>query len=233
MRLHNVYGEEEVFVWMKLDVNGPCLDVFPATAWAVGFAPKWWEDEVAMGGIESPISTRWTSSHDGYSDMWIHFGLHFGVAPKQPFLVHVKEPRYYRSSYEYDEWDVEWDWDLVKAVPLSPEKAARRWEASIAAVRAERDAMTEARRALMKKAAEDTSAMFLKTDVYWTRYYDEQSPPDGTICRLYSSHGNWIQLAEGRSDNGHEKALDNLVSTAMKKFPHLEESTIRSLPRKY
>jgi hypothetical protein len=55
------------------------------------------------------------------------WALEAGLAPDQPFLVRIDVPYSYRSSWEYDEWDEDYNYEIIFAQPLPKEETAKRW----------------------------------------------------------------------------------------------------------
>lgn len=53
----------------------------------------------------------------------------FGVAPGQAFLLRIDQPRRVSVSWEYpSEYDIEWDWDLVRVCPWTSDMVRQNWD---------------------------------------------------------------------------------------------------------
>lgn len=93
--------------------------------------PEWlyWEEheEGIVGAIYNSLE------YDVHDDMptWARWGLENGVAPFQPFLLRFPMPHYmkhYIWEYGCYEYDVEYDWDIMRALPWPKEKVLFQWE---------------------------------------------------------------------------------------------------------
>ncbi len=84
----------------------------------------WLQDEISNMGWRDII----TDSHGSYAV--INWALENGIAPEQPFLIRFDQPHVinYGRSYEGDyDCDVEYNFEIIKAIPLAPEECAKRW----------------------------------------------------------------------------------------------------------
>lgn len=118
----DVYFDDVVYVWARLLPGGSWgdLDLELYDGPSIGEMPEWFSDygEWLDGALiryrcGTPSSITWA--------------LENGIAPGQPFLLEVGPPRSYRCSWEYDEWDVDYDVGLVRVLPNSIDRAARSW----------------------------------------------------------------------------------------------------------
>jgi hypothetical protein len=229
--LVDLYNAEGVRVWLRLDDD--CrgdLDIRRIRGPHLGTPPEWFTEECSESRLESVIHPQWRP--DGGT--WATWALEHGLCPGQPFLVEIDAPRLYRCSYEYDEWDVEWTWDLLDVVPRSPERAARIWADFYVRRREILEAQRQDAADRRLKSETDRAAMFISTGVYWhSRYYDECSPPDGEIVRLLSKHGALHIEGRAHGERAQERAWDDLVRRAVLRLPHLTPQFIRELPRRW
>lgn len=117
------------------------------------------------------------------------WALREGIVTRQPFLVCVTLPRYYRCSGEYNEWDFEIDAIVVDRLP--PASSARdlaRFLDETAYYKRETEEM-RVRLANMRLA--DVGRMFLLRSRYYPSYIDDMTPPHGVRVSLCSS---WQRL---------------------------------------
>lgn len=241
----DAYSPQFVRMWLRL--HGTDFEEVPGpVGTCIGEIPEWFSRDAMELGWDGIFSAYGRSSGDGFPHD-LRFLLDFGLAPDQPFLVHLETPHWYRSSYEYNEWDCEWTWDIIDRAPLAPEVAAQRWER---ALREEKEwlkakAEREERHRFLARSQRD--AMFISSCVYWGRgRYDEMSAPNALRLSLCSSvpwdgrktaekhHRRLVtmQLVSGCDEErgDHEVAMNELVKAALKELPGLDEAFIRKLP---
>jgi hypothetical protein len=128
---NNLFFPGEVHVWYRFHTNG-CHDLVPVPyeAPVIGSPPDWWEEH---GGDLAEMLGLNVFDHyielDGLSFRyaWLYWAVEHGIAPGQLFQVAIEEPQWHKTSYEYDEWDIEWQSELLGTVPIAPAAAARRW----------------------------------------------------------------------------------------------------------
>jgi len=241
----NVYSQVVCYVWLRLVRDGLDLSLEPClTVHVFGEIPEWFDYEIGQSGWDSVISTDYKpcESDANLTGSWNYWALEMGVCPSQPFLVEIKPPRYYKCSYEYDEWDVEYFWDLAMTAPRSPRQAARAWELWKTECGKNHVAYRAWREHEEYKRTHDVKAMYIRYDAWGGGYsYDDQ----GYIVALCSTHGGgW--LIEGRSPNyaehsksrdegkppSYERAWSDLLENIQKHLPHLDPKVIRELPRR-
>lgn len=247
----NVYSQPVCFIWLKVVRDGLDLGVEAEhDVERFGETPEWFEHEMDNTDWESVISPEWKSRADesNFTGTWNDWALQEGFSPGQRFLIEFKHPRWYRCSWEYEEYDVEYYWDIVLREPRTPKQAIRAWEQWRKACEEAREGCRRARAAHQHKRQHDVAAMYIQYDAFWSGgYYDDCSPPDGYIVRLCSSHGGgWI--AEGRSPTSEERyrrrdsepvvpsrerAWDNLIDDVRRRLPHLDVDAIRKLSTRY
>lgn len=121
----DVYTSKAIYVWHKL-VGRVCLDTEECGHYSVGRLPAWryWDESYS-------VHDMLTADTSSYEEVYIHWALEHGVAPGQPFLLRINEPEYTRcGGYDgYDEFDVDWSYEFIRAVPWSRDKALRSWAA--------------------------------------------------------------------------------------------------------
>jgi hypothetical protein len=149
----------------------------------------------------------------------------------------MAEPYYSKTvTMEGNEYDVEYDCQVVRVLPRSRAKAAASWDRFFK----QRDAYLKAKWAegdrLRLKAEIDLSAMYIQVGLYFApgqSSYDDMEMPAGLYMRLHSKHGHGQQLGEGRSDSGsHDAAFTDLVSTVVKRHPHITEEFLNEVRTK-
>jgi hypothetical protein len=91
-----------------------------------GNLPKWVTD-YDDGDYGEDYETQLDSLVDYDRLAWFRWGKENNISPGQPFLIRMGEPHEYRCSYEYNEWDVDYEVELIKAVPKDPVAAQRSW----------------------------------------------------------------------------------------------------------
>jgi hypothetical protein len=223
----NVYTKDDAYVWLRLVVDGLDLDVEDYADGSIGDEPEWWE-MVTESGWDSILGSSW--EHSGpfeFPTRWLSWALEHGICPGQPFLAWVGTPRTYKSSYEYDEWDIEFEGEVLFALPKKPEHVRKSWERALKRLAECRTAVLLSKQAQKHLTANDRATMVLEHDSYWHDSYCDQSPPNAVIVRVRNKGG---VLAEGRDDKGDSKvAMDRLIERLAVTHPHLEPDFIRGL----
>lgn len=246
--LTNLYAPKFVRIWLALEG-----DRFEDVGeFEHGELPEWYGTDAMELGWDGILQTYGRSSQSEFPHDLL-FLLDNGLAPDQPFLVHLETPHWYKSSYEYNEWDCEWTWDIIDRVRLKPEVSAKRWEEVIKGEQVWREAKAEreARHRFLTRSQRD--AMFITMFWYFGNgqsIYDDMEMPRALRLSLCSSVPwdpkqleSWnpkrpdqyrhcsATLVSGEDDGGdHEKAMNALVKNAMTALPGLEEQFIRKLP---
>lgn len=120
------------------DFGPPPMNMTPADEWhaheddceaqrkRLGI-PAWFYYELEVGeGLQGIVESLldWSSTDD--LPTWARFGLEHGIAPFQPFLLRLPRPLYTRDSE--GEYDVEYDFGVMRVWPLDPDSALKRWE---------------------------------------------------------------------------------------------------------
>jgi len=240
----NIYSQAACYIWLQIVRDGVDLSVEPDLgAAAFGTVPEWYAFEMDNTDWASVISPEWKSCAEtsNFTGTWNDWALQEGFCPGQRFLVEFKQPRWYKCSYEYDEYDVEYYWDIVLRESRTPKQAIRAWEQWRKVCEEDRIAIRKQRDAREHKRKHDVAALFISYDVFWSSYYGDGYPPDGYIVRLMTKHGG--SIAEGRSPNyderykrdderiepTRERAWDDLIANVQKHLPHLDVEAIRKL----
>lgn len=83
--------------------------------------PEWLRYELAENSLDFILGIEGIDEEDRMK--WL---LQEGIAPGQPFLLEVIQPTY--SYGYYGDCDVEYDYDIVKVQPWTPEAVARAFE---------------------------------------------------------------------------------------------------------
>lgn len=245
----NVFSQVVCYIWLQVVRDGIDLGVEPdLAADTFGTVPEWYEFEMDNTDWESVIGPEWKSCSDesNFTGKWNDWALQEGLAPGQRFLVEFKHPRWYKCSWEYEEYDVEYYWDIVLREPRSAKQAIRAWEQWRKVCEEDRIALREQRAKQQHQRTHDVSAMYISYDSFWSEgYYDDCSPPDGYIVRLSTKHGG--SIAEGRSPTSDERyrrgaeriaptqtrAWDDLIANVQKHLPHLDVEAIRKLSTRW
>lgn len=223
--------EGPAFIWLRWSLRGWDLELVAAGREQVGAEPEWLRHERKYDGFDGIVGRPWLLTAE--TELRIggfHIAARRGLAPGQPFLVRIDPPHVYRTSIEYDEWDVDWTWEIVRVVAWTLEQSGRSWAQATTRAAERREQHAQEMMALREKRRTDVTAMYILRDRYWPGGYCEMTPPRGIIARLSTQHGHhW--LGDGRDDGGDwEKALAQLVEHARTELPHLVEEQIRALP---
>lgn len=244
MHLVNIYQEKQIYVWFRLMVDGSDLGFdAPRAHKVIGDEPSWME-EYRDCGVETALDVHRGRENGGVL-LW---ALEQGIAPGQRFWICVREPTWVEGSYEYpDEYDIEWDAEVVYREPWSDKRAATALEKATKDIREHNEAMSAFHEAEKHIQRTDVSSMFLQSEPYFTpdQYYDDMCPPAGIRCYLRTSATTrtkrkdcglpWATatLASGSDPNGDwARALEITVENARKALPELAHVDFRALPRR-
>lgn len=120
---------DSVFRWFRLKLGykrvEPCM-VKASIPNDPGYPePSWVKEEDSS--LSSILDDQ--LGHDDHA--WVSWGLENGVSPGQPFLIGFLKPVWSRTSYEYDEWDADYPWALIRVLPNNPVSAIRSWDRAI------------------------------------------------------------------------------------------------------
>jgi len=227
--LCDAFAEKSIYIWFRLVYDGTSdLDPEECGTDEIGGAPQWWvdEDDHSLDTIFSPTWTHTT--HDGHEfpDKWLRWALEEGIAPGQPFLVCIKEPRYTRDYY--GEYDVEYDVDIVRVMPRTPTQALRAWSRVLEKIHRYYDAFIEASEKLRALQDTDVSALSLATETcgFGTfRIY---------LCSKHSTWGQsrpWVaRLTSGDDKDGdYRKAFLDLLRNTKRYRPGINLEAVLAL----
>lgn len=109
-------------VWLMFE-EGAGGHIMRAGDESVGEMPGWLADEVDC------IGWHWMLAGTSDEEALMAWALEHGIAPGQPFPVHVSRPRFWRgwTDYGYD-CDLSYDVEVERVEPLDPVIAASRIE---------------------------------------------------------------------------------------------------------
>lgn len=240
--LVDVFIGNTAYVWYRLlQFTGDAdLDIERYNGDSLGEPQTWFEEYEDTMNFWYDLTG---SCRDGTRG--IDFALKHSIPPGTPFLMQFGPPRWYRSSYEYDEWDAEYHYDIVRVLPRDPLNGMRsilrayriKYGHDIARVR--RNAR------LRELQRSDRKAMFIEQDLYYTNgYCTSWDRPEGRRVSLCSTHvklpwekyggyGGRHELGlEGKDPGSWEKALDALFLRAEKELGFTREQ-FNDLPKKW
>ena len=223
-------------MWFKLVVVGEndlVLDY--AGTDEHGEMPEWLSYHLDEDGLDYDMGEY--GSEVGKRARW---AMDEGIAPYQPFLIAMPPPTYHRTSWEYEEYDMEWAWWVKKIWPISDFSAARQWEYYFMERRRYLDAVARDKAYWDHVCKTRVDLMRVSWD-YTHTYRDGWYPMDGGISMKLQSlaRSRWgTQLIAvdlrptGRHKATFEQALDALIEKTKEKLPHISEEAIRGLPVK-
>ena len=240
----SVYSQAVCYVWLCVVRDFMDLTVEPyLQSEDYGEIPEWYSSELDNTDWGSIISPEWKNNWEktDFGGTWNDWALVEGLCPGQPFLVEFLPPCWHRCSYEYEEYDVDYFWEIVARGPRSPKQAARAWEQWQATCAKERQARRRQVEREHFKRTHDVEALFIRFDSFWSESYGDGYPPDGYIVELCTQHGG--QIASGRSPSrswpretehpSQDKAWADLVENVKKYLPHLDPEMVRKLPTRW
>lgn len=149
-----------------------------------GMMPEWYQYEIDQNGLPGILGDEVQTPE------WM---LQMGIAPGQPLLLRIYPPHWYKSSWEYDEWDVEWDWDVICVLPLEPAVVLERWSSWLELLAQQDREYQEDVAELNELRHSDKSRMYLVKS-----YRDRGTPKEKVTVSLCTKHtamiGNPIEL---------------------------------------
>jgi len=187
--------------------------------------PEWYDHEMENSGWEGILGSEHREPN---------WAIEEGIAPEQPFLLRIATPEYYRCSYEYDEWDVNWDWEIFYVTQLDPQEAANRWEAWLVGEEGPRELSPyeQEQDELEELRLTDLAKLYVRAETYdYGGYHDRQM---GYRVELCSKHeciiGNEAtarpQIIEKRvQSESLPIAFDELLEQVEKEQPSLYGKT--------
>lgn len=237
--LTDVFIGNSAYVWYRLI---PCGggDVEPERydGASIGEPQTWWEEyEDTSNFWYGMTGSRWDGTRG------LSFGLEAGIAPGQPFLMQFGPPHWYKSGYEVEEWDCEYDYEIVRVRPQDPLKSARSFEKAFENVRRFNEAKKAYNEKLEALQRKDIKSMFILQDLFYVGgFVDEMSPPTGRRVYLQTSitrlpgdrhHGGWgKQFFSEEDPESWEAALEKLRLRAEKELGITTEQ-FNKLPKRW
>lgn len=226
--------EPQEVQWLEEDDLAPFWKLLRFGIPKPAFGPDWIECELSESGFENIFDYNWSTVYeeDGhrFHTFWTTWALQNGIAPGQKFLVRVDPPNTYRSSYEYDEWDVEWGYDIVWIEPLPTGWVWRRWRSFLDKVKLNRELTKREAASLRRRQRTDISAMKITV----SRYPKPNVLQRGVKLSLYSTHGHHHDLANAKDDEGKsDLAFQKLFECVTKSLPEakLTLERLKTLPQ--
>lgn len=215
------YYDDEIYVWHQFEEDGHDLCLTKLEEDSVGEEPDWWSEDLDEN-IDYPLF-----SYTGGADR-LKWAMERGVIHEQPFCIHITKPEWYRSSYEYEEYDMDYDINIVRIG--KPRRSLSDFERVLGDI-IEYPALVEKRHQENQKARwANIKRMYIQCSLYFTsgQSYCEMSMPNGVSYKLYSTLADVDNpkyfmphfLAEGRSDSGdHDKAFLDLQVEVAREHP--------------
>ncbi len=236
-KLIDLYTPEEVRIWVSI----------PLAYWEVdkvsddefGHEPEWFRELLHDSGMSEIIETLRPVDRAPIS-----FFLAHGIAPKQPFQLSIRRPRYYRSGgYEYPyEYDVEFNVDIIGKQPWPLEKVAVALLEEIEAQKSLKVEKVKREEAFRFLSRTRTDCMFVTSEVYFAHgqsTYDDMEMPRGFRYVLCSSatldgkNNGYCHLVSGGDDGGDvTKALAIFLDHISSELPGLSEEQVKHFPRR-
>lgn len=216
----DVFIGNTAYVWYRLlQFTGDCdLDIEPYDGPRIGEPQTWFEEY-------EDTSNFWYSMRRGHGE-WggFNFALENAIAPGQPFLMQFGPPHWHRCNYGYDEYDVDYDFEIVRKLPRHRVLAERSFSRAIALKKRHDERRARDREQLRVLQRTDISEMFIEQSLYCVndgyRFDDFPSGKQVAICSnhtalpgRYKSTGR-VDLVHGRDPDSWEKALEALFVTA-------------------
>jgi len=120
--LQNFVVGTTVYQWFKIVLDSGTLQFRSCGSYQSIEFPDWYEDEYSVLEQLPSENREWE---------FIEFAMVNGLSPGQPFLVEFRAPTWERTSYEYDEYDVNYHWDIVRRMPKTLLAAGLSWERTL------------------------------------------------------------------------------------------------------
>lgn len=123
----DVYFSDVRYMWYQLVYIDGDLDLVPESC---GFLPDS-RSEIArldVADLEEPVYDPWDDvlENTGLEEVlqipegrsrWLTWSMQEGIMPEQPFLVCMPRPRHVRVGWEYIEYDIETEGEVVRVLP--------------------------------------------------------------------------------------------------------------------
>lgn len=206
------------------------------------------------GGAHIGEPQTWFEEYEDTSNFWysmtgsrydgtrgLSFALKEGIAPGTPFLMQFGPPRWYRCSYEYDEYDVEYDFEIVRVMPRPSALAGKSFERAFERKRRYEEARARYQAKLDAWQRKNLGAMYISQELFYADGYDEMCPPHGKRVFLMTSitglpheknYGWGRQFFSAEDKEAWEPAFEKLRIRAEKELGITTEQFNR-LPRKW
>lgn len=216
------FYESECYVWCSIVAEDGEWELVEDGEAFSHEAPTWYVEDIG----EAELSYLLTKTHSTIGLM--SWALKEGIAPSQRFLVYVSKPRWYRSSYEYNEWDYDCEVEVLRREPslLTVRDFEKEIDEVFCLVQARERQIEDNRKAQWDKR----DRLFLRWS--WGHSYDA-SWCEVALCSSLThcdnpEHHGIVRLMTYRSDSGDkDEALEGLTLKVSKEDPDLD---LRSLP---
>ena len=187
----DVFTKHAVWRWYVLRLNGDDVYADTCALRHRGNLPDWWQHGYAddeAGFVEQLLEA------DGYARGHLVAGaLAHGITIRQPFLVRYGKPRYFKSSYEYNEWDMEPEFELMRVTALS-ERATLHRMGTLLCELSDSIQYSKAVHEYAARAARITKrAFFLATFTQFVNHYDRYPEHDSHRITLRSDGKKWLR----------------------------------------
>lgn len=237
-RLLDLYTPDWARIWFHLVPEGFDLDIEDCGEDTLGVATGSIAYETDQNGFDAWVGSCEASGQTqrgrfSWRCDWAQWALINGIAPRQPFLLHLHSPYYSKSwtdcGYEYD---CDCEFEVMRVVYWSPSKCASYWDRWLRGVQAGYDA--DMRNATHQdiQLLRDRSALKVISGMYVSHgYYDEMDMPDRYRLTLTSKHYHRfskVVLPSVDSDSWDE-AYTKLTKAAQSFYPDITAEFLRSI----
>lgn len=214
--LVNIYREKgPCYLWLRFVPGWPEVDLEEFYEDSIGPRPKWLDEEISNSGLDMIIDVP------HHAAGWM---IEEGLSPGQPFCVEVYPPHWSKVSYEYNEWDCDWYWNIVRRMPCKPLSAASAWQRLFDGIRREEEKQARARERVRQKRMQDSKALYFRWESYWSHGYSDGEMPGGTrvsLCSDHTSENNrsyfsYEMFSAEHRDGDKAEAMNKLVERAYK-----------------
>lgn len=117
----DVFSTVGCFIWLQVILDGDELAIDEIGDEAVGTPGEWFHHECDNATWADILGM----SNDRRGVRWL---LENGLCLKQPFLLEFRQPRYVKTGWEYEEYDVEYEYDIVQRSRVTARRAAQSLE---------------------------------------------------------------------------------------------------------
>jgi len=242
-RLVDFYDEKECYIWYLFTEEGADLLLEECANEEQGTRPEWLEEEISYAGTDiydfggsTECSTHYDKEGIGHNATW---ALENGIAPYQPFRIHLMPPHYYNCSWEYPgEVDVDWTWWADRTMRISDFDASRRWEHWIRERKLHFEWMDDRRRRIDHILAHEVESMHLDWELYCGVRSDDWRSAKGIqvslkSCASIDGRMETKSWGAGRSDDGdRSEAMRDLLKKVKPRLPHIHGNKIRGMDKR-